>query len=713
MDAFYRLSCLLFLLLITYSHNSFAQQTINNKPNSDIKQSLHKVYSAAFKNKLYRQALYFYFNGNYAQALNQININNERYHANTAKSDLFGAGLQVTLGLQQQATQALQKIENTEFDDNNKQNKAGTSATSPQELLLVALLQLTEQKIQQGKNLQAQQTLAKITHIPPAYYQQYYVLSQLVYWPESPSQLATVNAVDASTAQPKTTTKAPLNSPYIQLNQALLDIEKHNFSQAESMLLSLKNTHHNKTRLTFWQRLFSPFNDNNQTSQANKTNNQIQQQAITDYAQLLLAQLYVKQQRYNDAFITLKSFPQASPYSRSALFLFAFAAQKTQRHNMAMTLFNLVQQQYPYSNLGWQSALLMASQQRSLEDTTEHKNNLQNSFASYQLSADFFTDKLKELTQFEQQILATPNLLTFATTTTANNNDNGELIDELATPKQYQSNSPWLQKALLDTALKSHYQQLIELQLLTKHLKKQEHKNKWLHYALTLNNTRQSKMIEAQQQQQQPITSKIAHLKALRTQLQKTLTLIEQTDDLQALATAKEQKWLTAINNSERSISLIAKHRDVQRYQKRLQRIKGVLQWQLNQTFIPRLWQAKSQLKNIDEQLNIATNKEQEFTHLANTHQSLASITQRQQKNGDKITQLFKKINTLHHKTSAEIKAKIQIFINEQRDLLNTNLLTARHAMAEILENKSSKTQKTTTAAPQLAPSNVVSEEPK
>ncbi len=724
------------LLLATASATCVAQAQ-HQVPHNNQLTSKHD--GAEFKNKLYRQALFFYFSGNYAQALRQISINNQRFNANTAKSDVFNAGLQVSMGLQQQASKSLLAIaaQQSQKPTTRKQKNDGSkSATSPDELLLIALLQLSGQQVEQGNNRQAQQTLAKIKQVSSAYYQQYYTLNQLAYWPAAPEHLAPISSTNKSAKSNPENNSAPLSSPYIQVNQALWLIENHDYQQAETLLLAVKNQQPKSAKITFWQQLFSPFagqdeNDIANTNSQNDSDNdtQIQQQAIADYAQLLLAQMYIKQQRYTDSFATLKSFPQHSSYSESALFLFAYAAQKTQHYELAITLFDLLQQQYPYSNLGWQSALLKASQMAeqhqqntsvpdTLQDgslqekmtTAEREKLLSQSLLNYQQVADFFKHKLNDLTRFEQAFLTADNLLTFSAKVASSTSQepaqqqlaNKDIIDQLTAVTPYQTNSPWLQKALQNPALKGDYQYLTEFDILTRHLQQQQNKNQWLNYTLALNKSRQDNIFGAQQQQ--PISAVISKLKARRDQLAEMLNIAEQQQKLQLLANAKQQKWLQSITKGEEALTIIKTQRNITHYQKRLQRIKGVLQWQLSQQFIPRLWQHKTQLAVIDKQLALAQKQQQKFTRLANAHQSLSAMAQRQQKATVKLNALVKKIPQITAKANQQIKAQVQVFINQQRARLTANLLTAQHAIATILEKMSSGTQQvTTTKVPPLA----------
>ena len=148
---------------------------------------------AHIDDKLYRKALYYYFTGDFGEALNQINLNRQRFNRHSSRSRLFEAGLQVTVGLHHQATESLKALQIEQADSMVKNPDESRSNTSPKELRLIALLQLAEQQIQQGDIQTAKQTLSQITEISNPYNDQYQILNQLAYWPELPIQSATAS----------------------------------------------------------------------------------------------------------------------------------------------------------------------------------------------------------------------------------------------------------------------------------------------------------------------------------------------------------------------------------------------------------------------------------------------------------------------------------------------------------------------------------------
>jgi exonuclease SbcC len=641
------------------------------------------------EDKLYRQALYFYFIGNYGEALNQISLNRLRFNSHSSRSRLFEAGLQVNVGLHHLATESLQKLQKNQVvsDQTNAiVNNTGEtkSNTSPAELMLIALLQLAEQQIQQGDNKTARETLSQITTVSATYSDQYKILNQLAYWPELPTQSATQSEENSDEVA---SNRHSSSDAYIELNRALLLIEQGEFELAEPLLTKIKNTLWLAPSTTFWQSLFNPITNDNDLSE--KVNDErIQQQGLNDYAQLLLAQMYVKQELYDKAYYELQHFPQDSPYTESALFIFAFSAQKINHHTKSLKLFDLMKERFPHSNLGWQASLLLAAQ------VVEHKS-LEQGMTSYQNSERLYQQRLMELANFHQVFLTTGDLLNFSpktenltlskTETETKTVDAAKSSLSFITHRVYRTDSVWLQKALLDNELQANYQALIELDLITVHLKAQQEKNLELKNTLALNNKRKAKVVELQQQ---------AHYRAIIVELtgkkQKITEIVTEAESQQlgqAFVNKTEEQWLDRIKTSKHIITAIDGNRNTDNYQERVKRIEGVLTWQLQQSFPERLWQHKKLIKEVDQLLTLTEQQRKRFAVLVDTPSLLSGVATRIKKSATDIKGLLNNVVKLRAETSDKIQKKVQQFVNNQRQLLEQHLLTSRHEMAAVLES--------------------------
>ena len=648
--------------------------------------------SPQLEDKLYRQALYFYFIGNYGAALNQISLNRQRFNSQSSQSRLFEAGLQVTVVLHHEAIKSLYLLQKIPIGSDNAtanvdKTQKSKSNTSPEELTLIALLELAEQQIQQGDNKTARQTLSKITQVSNIYSDQYKILNQLAYWPELPTYFTAKSFVQSGVQSEENSDEEALgrqsfSDAYIKLNQALLYMERSEFEFAKPLLIEIKNTLWLPPSKTFWQLLFSPFVDGNERDFSEKVNDErIEQQAVNDYAQLLLAQLYIKQERYETAYYELKDFPQDSPYSESALFIFAFSAQKIKQNTTSFKLFHLIKERFPYSNLGWQAALLLATQvvdQMSLEE----------GMTSYQNAERLYQQRLTELVFFHEAFLASDDLLSFAPENESVAVSEMKSVTESTmlffANKSYYTDSVWLQKALLDDELKADYQALIELDSITVHLQAQQQKSQWLKDTLALNNKRKAKVFELQQQAH--YRSIIIELKDKKEKIAKTVTDAEIGQQGYAFANQAQEQWLVRIKQSKQAIDSLDGSKNVDEYQKRVTRVEGVLTWQLQQALPQRLWQHKKQLKKIDQLLAHAEQQRNRFVALADSPSLLLGVGNRITTSAADLQILLKNVAKLRAMTSVKIENNVQQFVNNQRGILEQHLLTSRHEMAVVLE---------------------------
>ena len=648
-----------------------AVDIINSNVRGSVKTNLHVKY--------YQQALYHYFQGDYSTALNIISVSKSRLGMLDQTSQLFEAGLQVNLGLYEQAKQTLLSFDSLHQEDKVKSN----------ELLVLALLSLAEQFLAQNELLQAQQTLAKISGdtnsgVTARYYQQYYVLSQLAYWPNKPivQPLLLVNDNINEQSTDFQGNNTVYQSPYIQLNNALRYIEANDFIPAISLLTMLKSKPWRAPEQTFWQSLFT---SGKELTLEKKTDELIQNQAINDYSRLLLAQVYAHQEAYDKVFVELKTFPQHSSYTEQALFLFAFSAQKVKQHTIALNLLSLLHQQYPYSYLGWQAGLLMGKQ------AIEQKG-LAQGWRVYQNIEMFFEQSIDNLDQFEKSYLASTDLLTFSTPV----KDNFKLE---ANP--YRSESVWLQQAMKDASIKSLYQQLSDLTALQQEMNKVQYKSDWIAETIKLNTQRKTRIARSQYaiSRQGDYEKLYEQRNRLSEILMSALAEPQQNGDV--FANKEEQLLLDRINRSKEILANIQSHNNdsvlinVSEYQQRLARLSGVLAWQLKQQYPQRAWQHKQQLLTLDSTLKELETLQSKIHLLAKrasageSEHSLIQFTKQLTKQDNKISPLSKQLSQLKTKVSLKTRFEVTHYIQAQRRILMQHLLATRKAMAAVLEQMS------------------------
>ena len=347
--------------------------------------------------KYYQQALYYYFQGHYSDALNIISQSKSRLGYIEPSAQLFLAGLQIRIGLQEEARENLLQLstnlpflsQSTPYIQSEVEDKF---TASYENLLVLALLSLAEQYIERDEITLAQKTLKQINKVPLRHYQKYHVLSQLAYWPLQPELIQPSMKISIQGSEASSLHEDVKPSPYIELNNALRLIEMGKFEQGTLLLSAIKQGSWQASEKSFFQSVFS---NDSQVSIEKERNEKIQNQAIIDYARLLQSHLYVQRGLYEKAFAELQYFPLESAYADPALFLYAYSALKIKDHASVFNLLSLLQKQSPNSTLSWQSHLLFA------QLITEQRG-LHQGLQAYQNVEAFFLSTIEKLKKFEK-----------------------------------------------------------------------------------------------------------------------------------------------------------------------------------------------------------------------------------------------------------------------------------------------------------------------
>ncbi|MGB1262026.1 MAG: tetratricopeptide repeat protein [Cognaticolwellia sp.] len=721
---------LIALLPLCFSVNaSTSTNTVENNPAQaerhgyafDIKQP------AKLAKKLYRKALFHYFQGQSELALQQLAYNKARLNRVDDSALLFEAGLQVSLGLYTQAEKNLtlitEKLANS--PEEHASNEHGSDSAEQtlgfaksKDLLAVALLQLAEQQINQQYTEKAQQTLAKLQHLPSGYYQQYHVLSQLAYWPQPAKLHLAVPEVTGSDEGSESTesshAQVQQNNGYILLNQALLQIERGQVEAAEQALTALKRISWQAPEQSFWQQLFSRDESAQaltspieQAQQALETKHQ--QQSLQDYASLLLAQLYVEQQEFSLAYRELANFPQNSPFTEKALFLFAYASLKTQHYQESSAIFSLLSARYPLSYLAWQADALLARQYLLECD-------LDGALNQYLANETNYQQQLTHLQNVEQKIKAnnlqlSTFLLALGESEIESESENKNASSDV---NNVRAEQVWWHKALAQASVSGQLAKVDELSHLSEKLASQQQQVQWLDYALELNDARQAKIIAQQQAQNYQAT--IAQLKTKRAGLADSIKAAEQSSNANAFADQQQRGWLQRINNSHSVLTAMQKddkyRSKAAKYQQRIKRVEGVLAWQLQDKFPQRLWQHQSQLKQLDmllKKLQQQMAKVETIQQLAQNNRAASAVSSSENKpetrsvnRGEQLNltllkhrqsniaqhngELQQRVVALEQLANENLQSQVLAFIAQQRQSLNYYLHHTRRAMAKVLE---------------------------
>lgn len=637
--------------------------------------------SMKLADKFYRQALYFYFQNKTTDALQQLSYNQQRLKQTTEHALLFEAGLQMLQGMPQQAQRLLTRLlTEKQYAKHAGSGESGDkSAYQTQTLMLVVLLQLAEQKVAAQEMDEAKKLLSNINVLPHQYAAQYYLLQQLIAWPEQPN-INEFMLDEQSHAAMLTVIEQETVSPYVVLNQALVLMNQQQYSLAHHKLTLLKNFTWPAESKSFWQTLFSSTDNSSLTSSGNEQLLTIEEniaeqklleaQGLNHYAQLLLAQLYIEQNKFQQSYDELNSFPQATPFSEQALFLFGYSALKLNQHQTALAVLKRLVKEFPYSEYSQQALALIAEQYLAQQQLTEALNQ-------YLLTENYYQEKLLELTDF-MQFLQQDNLLPLyhQWQVSSSSNTQPNILN-----KRY---LPWLNIALTDQTILTHYQQLDTVSQLQKSLSAKQEKVNWLNQTITLNQTRRQ-LIKAKQNNID-YQAELTKLEQLKNDLQTRLSKAKQQANGELFANKTEQVLLARIAKSQQSLKVIDEQESSLDYQQRLTRVHGILKWQLQQKYHDRYWQHQAQLEQL-KQLYLKTKAQyNQVNTLLVQPNSLLSLKQRQQKIAEHAQQLVDKNTKLKSAVKQQLLIRLNMFIQAQEVEIKQHLLFNQRAMANVIE---------------------------
>jgi len=405
-----------------------------------------------------------------------------------------------------------------------------------------------------------------------------------------------------------------------------------------------------------------------------------QGQAIQDYAQLLLAQIYISQQRYQLAFKELESFPQHSPYTESALFLFAFASQEVGQYDIAFNLLTLLYKNYPHSALGWQSAELMAEQ-------VSNQRSLAQGVSAYQKVEDFFLQRQQGLTDFAKAFAGQRDLLEFRPLKARSLKTlpvKAVSTRSSIAAKGFQTKSVWLQQALYDAELANLYQGLTSIDEQTEQVKRLLDKTRWLAEIIALNQLRKENVVSTNVARNYPAL--FEQLSTERDRLALILNQQTQNNDHTVFAHEEEREWLERIKHSHSLLKEIEGQKNTEDYQQRLARVQGVLSWQLAQKNPQRTWSHKKQLQIIDNAIADVTHQQQKLNKISTRNDSFSVQINKHQQSIKQLKLQLNQAAKLREKFTVKIRSKVSHYIDEQNILLTEHLLSTRQGMAKVLE---------------------------
>ena len=165
---------------------------------------------------------------------------------------------------------------------------------------------------------------------------------------------------------------------------------------------------------------------------------------------------------------------------------------------------------------------------------------------------------------------------------------------------------------------------------------------------------------------------------------------IEETNDVFALANDEERDMLEVLGDIQHRLDSLSGQRNLKAQQEKYQLYKGILYWQISSDFVPRMWQLKKGLKDVDQALIEARATEASlksaWQQAPKTFEGFESRISGQK---TRIDRLKKKVDASRRQQEQYLQTLALDAIMQYRRRLNSYQIRSRFALARILDNMS------------------------
>ncbi len=327
--------------------------------------------------------------------------------------------------------------------------------------------------------------------------------------------------------------------------------------------------------------------------------------ALRDKANLALGFAYMRSNRPADAKSYFQRVRLHGPLSNKALLGLGWAFTN--------------QQDYPAALNAW-----LELQTRKALDTTvqesliaipyiiEKMDKKRLSMKYYQQAIESYKN---EINQLEDVMLAVQRGELISAMRPANLQDETSLpLNSFGLPNSI--TAPYLNQMMASNTFQEaykNYQSLLHLQYVLK---------KWINqlpsYELMLNERRKAYYNKLPEVASDERLKDITRMYQQRDELARQIKQIEKEENGFALVSDDEEDLVLTLENVEKRLARLAKSQDVSEEREKYQFLRGVLYFKLQSEFVPRLWSAKNNLKQLDRALEKTRQSKRSLVKTAN-----------------------------------------------------------------------------------------------
>ena len=327
--------------------------------------------------------------------------------------------------------------------------------------------------------------------------------------------------------------------------------------------------------------------------------------ALRDKANLALGFAYMRSNRPGDAETHFQRIRLSGPLSNKALLGLGWAYTNQEQFKQALT---------PWLELQNRKALDTTVQESliAIPFTIEKLGKIRLAMQHYQYAIDSYSNEINKL---EDVMLAVQRGELIEAMRPANLDDETSLpLTSFGLPKSI--TAPYLNQMMATNTFQEaykNYQSLLHLQHVLQHWQTQLPA-----YELMLTERRNAYYTRLPEVASDERLQSITRIQQQRDQLATEIKRITTENDAFGLVTEDEEDLLLVLDKVKTRLARLSKSEDMSEEQEKYQFLKGVLAFKLESEFIPRLWSAKNNLKQLDRALEKSRKAKRSLVQAAN-----------------------------------------------------------------------------------------------
>ena len=176
-------------------------------------------------------------------------------------------------------------------------------------------------------------------------------------------------------------------------------------------------------------------------------------------------------------------------------------------------------------------------------------------------------------------------------------------------------------------------------------------------------------------------------LPAQRDRYAAELARIENTNDVMGLANDKEQQLLARLSKVESTLKHLSGHEDISAAQDKYRLLQGLLFWDVSSDYVPRLWQARKDLKALDQNLaETQARREALLRAQVDAPRMFENFATRISQLRGRITQLQSRVQAMSSAHGHYLEELAVAELSTQKERLAAYLTQARFAVAQMYD---------------------------